>query len=320
LRQILRPVLDDALDSVIATVPPGRWAVGVSGGADSVALLALLRTRPELSLHVAHLDHQTRGDASPADARFVAELAARFGLPCTIRRRDEIEPGLTELPANRSARYRAIRLALFREIVSLHSLQGVLLAHHADDQAETVLHRLIRGSAPAGLAGMSPRASIGGLIVLRPLLNIRRDDLRTYLKRIGQEWREDASNQSDQYLRNRLRKWLYDKPELHETLLSVARRCRALRDWARRAAPRLSESFACGQLADLPEPLAHEASRRWLIARGAPPAQLSEAVLDRLIEMAADAASPPRRHFPGRLLVRRRSGALFVDSGSTEAK
>lgn len=311
---------DDSPDSAIATVPPGRWAVGVSGGADSVALLALLRTRPDLSLHVAHLDHQTRGAASTADARFVAELAARFSLPCTIRRRDEIEPRLTNLPTNRSAKYRAIRHELFREIMSLNSLQGVLLAHHADDQAETVLHRLIRGSAPTGLAGMSPRASIGGLIVLRPLLDVRRDELRTYLNRIGQQWREDASNQSNQYLRNRLRKWLRDEPGLHDTLLTVAQRCRALRDWARRGAPQLPESFACKQLADLPEPLAHESSRRWLIARGAPPAQLSEAVLDRLIEMAADAASPPRQYFPGRLLVRRRSGTLFVDSGGAEAK
>lgn len=311
---------DTPLDCAIATVPAGRWAVGVSGGADSVALLTLVRGRPDLFLHVAHLDHQTRGTASTADARFVAELAVRFGLPCTIRRRDEIEPRLSALPANRSARYRAIRCELFRKVVAEHSLQGVLLAHHADDQAETVLHRLIRGSGPAGLAGMSARTRIGGLTVLRPLLDIGREDLRGYLNRIGQEWREDATNASNQYLRNRLRKWLADEPALRDHLLPVGQYCRSLRGWVRRSSPSLPASIRCQRLANLPGPLAREAARRWLIARGAPADELSEEVLNRLIEMSADAASAPRRHFPGRLLVRRRSGLLFIDARGPQAK
>lgn len=305
---------------MIAAIPSGRWAVGVSGGADSVALLCLLRGRDNLLLHVVHLDHQTRGGASAADADFVEELATRFDLPCTVRRRDQIEPRLSGLPANRSARYRAIRFELFREDVAKHSLQGVLLAHHADDQAETVLHRLIRGSGPSGVVGMSPRTRIGGLTVVRPLLETSREDLRRYLKSVGQEWREDATNASNQYLRNRLRKWLADEPALRDHLLAVAQHCRSLRDWVRRSTPSLSESFACRQLADLPGPLAREAARRWLIARGAPAGELSEAVLSRLIEMTTDAASAPRRYFPGGLLVRRRSAALFIDARRPQAK
>lgn len=305
---------------MIAAIPPGQWAVGVSGGADSVALASLLRGRGDLALHVVHLDHQTRGGASTADAQFVAELAARFTLPCTVRRRDQIEPALSRLPANRSARYRAIRFELFREVVAKHSLQGILLAHHADDQTETVLHRLIRGSGPPGLAGMSPRTRIGGLTVLRPLLEIGREDLVRYLRSIGQEWREDASNESDQYLRNRLRKCLANEPALRDHLLSVGKNCRSLRDWLRRSTPSLPASVTCQQLANLPGPLAREAARRWLIARGAPADELSELVLNRLIEMSADAASPSRRHFPGRLLVRRRSGILFTDAPGHQAK
>src|SRR5687767_3787007 len=109
------------LVNAVDAVPAGAWAVGVSGGADSVALLTLLhervRQRGDVSLHVAHLDHQLRGPDSAADARFVEELAARLGLTCTVATRDAVEAGARELPANPSSRYRAARLALFRRVV-----------------------------------------------------------------------------------------------------------------------------------------------------------------------------------------------------------
>lgn len=298
------------LQHAIDAVPAGAWAVAVSGGADSVALLRLLHGRGDLSLHVVHLDHQTRGEASAGDAAFVRRLAAELGVPCTIALRADVEQhGHAVLP-NPSARYRAARIELFRRVVAEHGLEGVILAHHADDQAETVLQRLIRGSGPAGLVGMSSRTQMGDLIMLRPLLGVRRGPLREYLQLIGQGWREDASNASDDYLRNRLRKWLAAEPGLHETLLSLCEACRALGGWARRAAPRLEPTFAAERLAGLPDVLAHDAARQWLIARGAPPEELSEAVLDRLVEMARDAASPPRAHFPGAVLVRRSHGSI----------
>src|SRR6185437_9745928 len=141
-----------------------------------------------------------------------------------------------------------------------------------------------------GLAGMSPQTRVGGLLILRPLLGARRDDLRRFLRDIGQNWREDASNQSDRYLRNRLRQWLADEPDLHDALLALAAASRELRDWARARAPELAESFAAERLRGLPAVLGHESARRWLVARGVPPGELSEGVLDRLIEMAEDAA------------------------------
>src|SRR3982750_439033 len=82
------------LMEAIATVPAGVWAVGVSGGADSVALLSLLRTRADLLLHVVHLDHETRGQDSTGDATFVADLARQWNLPCTVARWRDIEPHL----------------------------------------------------------------------------------------------------------------------------------------------------------------------------------------------------------------------------------
>jgi tRNA(Ile)-lysidine synthetase-like protein len=283
----------------------GKWAVGVSGGADSVALLLLLRDRPDLQLHVVHLNHELRGPDSEMDAAFVEALCSRMGLACHVRRRSEIEPGLGELPANPSARYRAVRLAWFGQVVREHQLAGVMLAHHADDVAETVLHRLVRGSGAGGLSGMAAESRIGELRIARPLLNVRRDALRELLRQRGQEWREDASNQTEDYLRNRLRKLLSIQPALTGALLELAARCRSLNDWTSRVSPQLEKTFAAAKLARLPAILARHSARRWLIDAGAPAEELVPTVLDRLLAMAADATAPRVQQFPGKLTVRR---------------
>ena len=294
----------------IASIPPGPWAVGVSGGADSTALLCLLRTRPELSLHVVHLDHELRGQASADDAEFVRSLADQFGVPCTLTLRSQFEAASSNLPQNPSAQYRALRMELYRRVAGEQHLLGVILAHHADDQAETVLHRLIRGSGPAGLCGMSVTTRINSLLVLRPLLNVRRELLREYLRSIGQSWREDASNESDLYLRNRLRRWLQNQPDLRDALLRLAEACAALRDWTSRNSPQLPQSFRIAALQSLPRLLARESARRWLTSQGANGDELTPSALDRLLEMACDAASPPRQSFPGELLALRRGGRI----------
>lgn len=307
---------DESLQKALAGVPAGAWAVGVSGGADSVALLSLLRIRSDLSLHVVHLDHQTRGQESTEDARFVCELARGWNLACTCRRRDEIEPMLSAAPANPSALYRALRLEVFRQVVRQHALNGVILAHHADDQAETVLQRLLRGStSAAGLAGMRTASDIGELRVLRPLLNVRREALRQYLRPEGIGWREDSSNLSDRYQRNRLRPILDAQDSLRESLIELAEQCAALRDWTTRNAPELEAQFRAAQLARLPRVLSAESARRWLLERGVPPEEIEPAVIERLLTMARDAASPSRLDFPGAVRVRRRGGRIFVDQG-----
>lgn len=301
---------EPALESAIAAVPAGRWGVAVSGGADSVALLRLLAPQPNLSLHVIHLDHQTREGASAEDAEFVKQLASALQLPATVALRQDVERAIGVLPSNRSARYRAARIELFRMVAAREKLQGVILAHHADDQAETILQRLIRGSGASGLAGMAERTSMGALTLLRPLLSVRGGQLRACLIRLGQNWREDASNESDDYLRNRLRPWLRDEPELSEALLALADASRELRQWAARTAPQLNEAFETRQLADLPDVLAGESARQWLVGQGAAGEELSQTVLDRLIGMARDAAAPSRADFPGALRVFRRGGVI----------
>ena len=282
----------------------------MSGGADSVALLSLLRIRPDLQLTVAHLDHETRAGASAADAAFVRELCDAWRIPCVIATLSSIEPELPRAPKNASSRWRLARLALYRRIVLLKSLHGVVLAHHADDQAETIFHRLVRGSGPAGLGGMAPQATLSGLTVLRPLLGVRREALRGYLTSQGQPWREDASNASPRYTRNRIRRLLSARPGLTEPLLDVGAHCRRVNSWLDAHAPSLREIFAVADVRALPLPIARRALLRWLRQRSTVPVEPASA--ERLLEMVSDAASPPRQHFPGGALVCRRRGEIFV--------
>jgi tRNA(Ile)-lysidine synthase len=304
---------EQMLQNAIADVPAGRWAVGVSGGADSVALLLLLADRSDLSLHVVHLDHETRGGESAADAKFVVELATRMKLPCRVEARSAIEASMSQSTKNPSNRYRLARFELFSRVVRAEELQGVLLAHHADDQAETVLMRLLRGHAAANLGGIRSESIVNGLRIVRPLLSIPNQWLRDYLKERGQAWREDASNQSDEYRRNRLRRWLVDRQAVSESVLRLERASEELHNWLGSTAPLLGAVFSVDDLSDLPVPLARHAAARWLVRQGAPPEQVSSQTCQRLIDMCADAATSPRQHFPGGLLVHRRKGKLSAE-------
>lgn len=207
----------------------GVVVVGVSGGLDSVCLLSLLKTLcgpggsyAGIRLHVAHLDHELRGEPSRADAAFVADLAAQWGLPCTLGQADvaaEARASHRSLEdAARRARYRFLR-----RIAGEVGASRIAVAHHADDQVETLVMHWLRGSGLAGLAGM--RALEGDII--RPLLGISRAELRRYGEQHQLAYCEDASNQDRRFLRNRIRHDLLPvleqyNPNLRETLLRNA--------------------------------------------------------------------------------------------------
>ena len=267
---------------------------------------------------VLHLNHQTRGEESDADARFVADLARSSSLPCQVATLGEVEGALTPaqrraLPNNPSARYRAARLALFRQAADRQRLDGVLLAHHADDQAETVLLRLLRGSGYAALAGMAEQTLVQGVRLVRPLLAVPRDALREHLLAMEQPWREDSSNASADYARNRVRQLLKDRPTLTPALLRVATACRQLTKWVDQHAPALHERFAAVELANLPNVLAAAAAARWLHRRGTPIEDLSSSNVSKLIAMCRDAATPARQSMAGDWIVRRRQGVISAD-------
>jgi tRNA(Ile)-lysidine synthetase-like protein len=183
-----------------------RLLVAVSGGADSLALLDLVtRAAPRagLSLVVVHVDHGWRPE-SPDDARFVAEQARARGLT----HRGLALGGL----ARSEASARAARLRFFAEVAATEGAVGVLLGHTADDQAETVLLHLLRGSGVDGLAGMRAATTLGvdgrSLRLLRPLLGLGRASIRDYCLARRLAPREDPSNQDHRFLRNRVRREL----------------------------------------------------------------------------------------------------------------
>ncbi|HEV3003845.1 MAG TPA: tRNA lysidine(34) synthetase TilS [Pirellulales bacterium] len=201
--------------------PPGDWQdltmlVAVSGGADSVALLRglhAIRSAGNGRLVVAHFNHELRDEAD-GDEAFVRELAAGLALDCSVGRahRPAHEPrpttGLEE--SARHARYDFLRAAAV-EIGARY----VATAHTADDQAETVLHRILRGTGIAGLRGMRrTRPLAEGVSLIRPLLCVRREELTTYLAGLRQTFRQDATNAERRFTRNRLRHELL--PQLAE--------------------------------------------------------------------------------------------------------
>jgi tRNA(Ile)-lysidine synthase len=165
-----------------------RWVVAVSGGGDSVALLRAL-SKTGLELSVAHLNHGARGAASEEDARFVAELAEGLGLPF------DLGHWRPERSAHFEADARTARYAWLAEVARGRGASAVAVGHNRDDQAETILHRVLRGTGPRGLAGM-PRTRLlaDGVTLVRPLLDVSRAELRTHLENLGQPWREDATN------------------------------------------------------------------------------------------------------------------------------
>jgi tRNA(Ile)-lysidine synthase len=187
-----------------------KIGIAVSGGADSVCLLHVLRElapRWDLRLSVLHLNHKLRGQESDADAEFVRTLAVAFGLPFLHRDVDLS----TTTSANLEETAREARLAFFREEIASGSIDRVALGHTRSDQAETVLFRFLRGAGTAGLAGIRPVTKTG---LVRPLLNVDRADVEQFLRDRGIAWREDSSNRSLQFARNRIR---------HQLLPSLAR-------------------------------------------------------------------------------------------------
>jgi len=186
--------------------PGDRVGVAVSGGADSVALLLLLlELRKELGnvLSVVHFNHKLRGKASETDEKVVAKLAAKHGLEFHSASAEVAKKAKKE-QANLEDAARRARYEYFRSLVDSGVCTRIAVAHTADDQAETVLAHILRGTGLAGLGGIHPVAGS----VFRPLLNVRRTELRDYLRRKKQNWREDATNRDTKRLRARIRKKL----------------------------------------------------------------------------------------------------------------
>ena len=228
-----------------------RIVVAVSGGPDSTALLHvlfLLSEKWRLDLAVAHVNHRFRGDESDREAEAVLDFANRLGLPCDI--------GVIDVPAyiertglNAQSAAREKRYAFLSETARKRGAGKIALAHHADDQAETVLMRLIRGAGITGLAGIPVRRTENGVELIRPLIRIYKRDLESYCRNLNLPVCRDSSNESRKYFRNRIRLDVMPfltryNPKLAEALNRLAETVRSEDDYMEAAAKRALEEIA----------------------------------------------------------------------------
>jgi len=357
------------LESCLADAwPPARWQdvtvlLAVSGGPDSVALArAMLALRPTGSgrLVVAHYNHALRGSESDADERFVVELARGLDLECRVGRATRTgghtacgetendsaaidhadaesdvrrETPTFERTPNSEERSRAARYGFLVATARDVGTRYVAVAHTADDQAETVLHHILRGTGLAGLAGM-PRARelSPGIALMRPMLALRRSEVLAYLAELEQPFREDSSNQDRGYTRNRLRHELLPQlaaeynPRIAEALLRLA----GLAAQAQAAiAPQLAElATSCVLAADslriLIDTTLLAAAPRYLVretligvwrGQGWPMQSMGYEEWELLATLATDQITDtqsPKRVFPGEILAERMGDRLIL--------
>lgn len=218
--------------------PGMRIAVGLSGGADSVALLRVvhgLAAELGLVVHAAHLHHGLRGDEADGDLEFCRALAAGLAVEFHEARVDTASEAKSKSESIEEAA-RRLRYAWFRELMAKGELDAVATAHSLDDQAETVLGKFLRGAWTEGLSGIHPVLEFAEGRIVRPLLGTRRAEIDAYLNELSQEWREDSSNRDLVHTRNRIRYELLPalegwNPRLREHLTGMATLARTEEAW-----------------------------------------------------------------------------------------
>jgi len=306
----MMPSTSTTCESTLAALPE-TLLVGVSGGVDSVALLHALVAAGRKPV-VLHLDHGWRTE-SGADAEFVRDLARNLGLKFVggKMRKTAAHRGPREADA------RAARYAFFAQAAKKLGTPHLVLAHHADDQVETFLMQLLRGSGAAG-RGMDPVSERGGLIVHRPWLGVWKKEIAAYARRHKLLWREDATNADTRHRRNLIRRRVlpylekqFGRP-VAENLLRAAEIARAESEWL---------DALCVEMARQPDlpvkalraaPLAQQRRTllRWLQARGVKDISFADVESVRgLLERNI----PAQVNLSAGKFARRRAGKIFLD-------
>lgn len=302
--------------------------VAVSGGRDSVALLHWLVSQGRRHLIVCHLNHGLRGTASGQDAALVRRLAKRFDLPCEIDkaaiRHLAKSQRMSIETAAREARHEFLAVQAKK-----HGTPHVFMAHHAEDQAETVLANLCRGSGLSGLGGMKPEQILDcGLILHRPLLDWRRTEIDSYIAEHRLPFRDDSSNQSLAHRRNRLRHEalplladIFDRDittNIVRCAQIAARDDAGLRqitsDWLKQN-PCIGADGALlisPDLGALHSAIQHRIMREWLAAQSV--TGIDHALIESAVSMLAT-SGPAKINLPGARHLRRKARRLWVTAG-----
>ena len=291
--------------------PSSRVGIAVSGGADSVFLLNALRELApqwDLQLSVVHVEHGMRGSASIEDAEFVKDLAHSLALPFDLH-----SANVPAIHDNQEQAARRVRHAFFEELIADGRVNRIATGHTRSDQAETVLYRILRGSGLAGLAGILPVTKEG---LVRPLLELDRAEIEAWLRERNVPWREDASNQSRDYVRNRLRHEILPRlretfnPNLDETLSNMATVARDEELYWQTTLPhhqppatshqqRVPQTLAASQLAGAPLAVARRLIRRAIQGAKGDLRQIDFPHVERILEMARSEDGHDRVQLPG---------------------
>lgn len=351
---IMMTALDDAVCRYIRKerlLQPGdRVGVAVSGGADSVALLlVMLGLRKQLGLVISavHFNHQLRGPEADADEKFVEQLSRQHDLEF-LSARGSVTDHAQENHLSVEAAGRSMRYDFFFRLLSTAALDHVATAHTLDDQAETVLLRLVRGAGTRGLAGIysartlnqgldEPRRYLSRKSIIRPFLEICRKDIETYLINAGQAWREDSSNRDSRYSRNFVRHEILPQlehrlnPAVREVLADSASIAHAEEEyWTDKIAGLLPQmwkirndgSTISAQM-DLPILLSHPLAVQRRLIRAATASlglQLELKHVDQILHIGASVSYAGKSTvLPGGWLATRRRGVLHFQRGDALA-
>jgi len=288
-----------------------------------VVLLDLLHRSGFKKLVVCHLDHGLRGRASAADARFVGKLAERYGYPAAVEKRDVAVLAEASSRSLETAA-REARHTFFAEVAKRERCRRVFLAHHADDQVETVLMNFFRGAGPAGLAGMAEVKTLAGLELLRPLLGVWRDEISDYAAAWKLKFREDASNMDRAFLRNRVRHDLIpdiarifgrdSRENVKRTAQIIAAEHAVLDAAAANALDRCvingGSQISVREFLSYPGGIQRRVMIAWLQSQNVP--GIGFALVGSAIAIADPQASTACVNLPGSRHLRRRSGRLFI--------
>lgn len=253
-----------------------RILVAASGGADSTALLdALARWKKSEGLIVAHLNHQLRGEESDADEAFVCAMAEQFSLPCFVDRKN-IAAFASQKKKNLEAAARQIRYDFLLRVAQESQAQVIVTAHTQNDQVETILQRLLRGTSAAGLQGIHAIAELPDSIrLVRPMLEITRAEVLEHSARYQLMFCQDSSNDSLDFTRNRIRHELLPlletfNPAIRQVLLRVATQSSEDEDYLHAEAYKLLHQLADGAslkfkpLLAIPPAIRRRVLRQWL--------------------------------------------------------
>lgn len=324
--------------------PDDGAVVGVSGGADSMALLHLLVGLNQtlgwnLQLHVAHLNHRIRPLDAEKDAAFVQAAADSLSLPCTIDERDV--PALSEKEgASAEEIGRRERYAFFERVCLQSGFRIITVGHHADDNAETILHRILRGTGLRGLAGIPRDRALhpgSNLRLIRPLLQRTRAELREYLSNAGIAFREDHTNVTNEPMRNRIRNLILPaveaevNPQVREALVRLGEQARWLEEFLHETVHRTFETLIVSRTDQVLTLNADALSRKSRIVQteiirlayrsfGLGEQDLAFAHLVAALDLVADSSSGKQIQLPGGMAVQKRYRQLSFSLPSSQPR